>query len=766
MHSFFNDFDDDYRSAPDTSDMAYGQDARLAYQPRLAQWILLIATGAGGMPAYSADGAPDLARLAEITGVAEWADPQSKARDVGAALHQAAKALPAQLVQVGPCIHRSAVQWLAQGAGLDNLEQNILELALALRSFGPLVQAAQMWSTLDYGSLVQGVAVLLYSHPRDVAQALMPQGQLQRSALVTLNSGSALLKPMLQVPRNISARLALIEQPQQLLSHILIPMPQASCQLSDFDYMTPSTQLARSWLMGALHCAQAQGHAGHLLVSGSPGLGKTEWVRALVAEVLASVAQLVLNKDLAHHPVNGLANELAHELVVHDIDGSPMSGNERLDNLRLVLQLKRNSPNTVLIFDEADDVFKSSEDVASLGAGDSDAVSMRNHRASLNRLIEDSPLPVIWIMNRPEVLDPAVLRRFDAVIAFERMPRAVKRALLLSRGVADEYYARLWSQLAPLTPALIDRLAHVQRSAQAAGWPMDVGLSQHWLRQRLTSAQDRQLLGRAGGSGSVGGPGVQTGDGERPVGEPAAWQADQVHASQDLDALVQGIGQWGQARILLHGKPGTGKTAFAHALAEGIDRPLLTKRASDLLSAYVGETEQRIRTAFEEADDDDAVLFIDEVDSLLAQRSQAVRTWEVSQVNELLQHLGEFDGVVVLATNRLDALDPAVIRRMDVRVAFKSLRPEQSQLSFQRLCGQLRLPCPGQALHLISQIMGLTPGDFALVARRWRFSPEAGACAPDLAAEQLARWLREECQFRGQDQPSIGFLADWASSVF
>ena len=88
--------------------------------------------------------------------------------------------------------------------------------------------------------------------------------------------------------------------------------------------------------------------------------------------------------------------------------------------------------------------------------------------------------------------------------------------------------------------------------------------------------------------------------------------------------------------LLLTGPPGTGKTALAAALAERLDRPLLVKRASDLLSKWVGETEARIADAFAEARESGALLLFDEADSLLSDRADARRSWEISQVNELL----------------------------------------------------------------------------------------------------------------------------------
>ncbi len=69
--------------------------------------------------------------------------------------------------------------------------------------------------------------------------------------------------------------------------------------------------------------------------------------------------------------------------------------------------------------------------------------------------------------------------------------------------------------------------------------------------------------------------------------------------------------------LLFHGPPGSGKSALARFIATHLDKEIVFKRASDIFSKYVGDTEQNIREAYEEANSKEAVLIFDEADSLI-----------------------------------------------------------------------------------------------------------------------------------------------------
>ena len=119
--------------------------------------------------------------------------------------------------------------------------------------------------------------------------------------------------------------------------------------------MSIQTELAQRWLKGAIGQVGA-----HLLVTGAPGLGKTEWVRALIAE-------------------EGIA---ARELAVLGDDGDAISGADRVENLRLCMHLLNGRETQVIVFDEADDAFVLDD------KRETYAQSVTNHRAALNRMLE------------------------------------------------------------------------------------------------------------------------------------------------------------------------------------------------------------------------------------------------------------------------------------------------------------------------------------------------------------------------------------------
>ena len=119
--------------------------------------------------------------------------------------------------------------------------------------------------------------------------------------------------------------------------------------------------------------------------------------------------------------------------------------------------------------------------------------------------------------------------------------------------------------------------------------------------------------------------------------------------------------------VLLHGPPGTGKTLMAKAVANEIDAHFQTISGPEIMSKFYGESEEQLREVFEDAEENEpAIIFIDEIDSIATKRGETqgdVERRVVAQLLSLMDGLAERGQVTVIAaTNRIDDIDPALRR--------------------------------------------------------------------------------------------------------
>ena len=117
-----------------------------------------------------------------------------------------------------------------------------------------------------------------------------------------------------------------------------------------------------------------------------------------------------------------------------------------------------------------------------------------------------------------------------------------------------------------------------------------------------------------------------------------------------------------------HGKPGTGKTLAAHAIASKINRPILVASYAQIESMYHGEGPKNVEAIFLAAEQQNALLFIDEADSLLSKRLTNVTQGSEQAINsmrsQLLICLEKFRGVVMFSTNLVENYDKAFETRV------------------------------------------------------------------------------------------------------
>ena len=149
---------------------------------------------------------------------------------------------------------------------------------------------------------------------------------------------------------------------------------------------------------------------------------------------------------------------------------------------------------------------------------------------------------------------------------------------------------------------------------------------------------------------------------------------------------VGGIADYGHGLVaLFHGAPGTGKTFAAEAIAGHLGKPLYQAAMSDLLSRWVGDSEKNLAALFEAAEKDGAIVFLDEVDGLLAARGRGLQQHHDQMVNTLLKLLEQHDGLVIMATNIKGKLDSALSRRLAYQLEFEPPGPKERAALWRRM---------------------------------------------------------------------------------
>ncbi|MCA9662287.1 MAG: ATP-binding protein, partial [Myxococcales bacterium] len=162
---------------------------------------------------------------------------------------------------------------------------------------------------------------------------------------------------------------------------------------------------------------------------------------------------------------------------------------------------------------------------------------------------------------------------------------------------------------------------------------------------------------------------------------PGKQAAQIVELRRAVAALPRAYGAWGLGRALgepglsalFAGPPGTGKTMAAECLAADLGLPLYRIDLSQVVSKYIGETEKNLREVFVAAEARDLVLFFDEADAIFGKRTEvrdAHDRYANLEVSYLLARMERARGLMILATNRKEDLDPAFLRRLRVIIDF------------------------------------------------------------------------------------------------
>ncbi|MGZ9267410.1 MAG: AAA family ATPase, partial [Sulfuricurvum sp.] len=440
---------------------------------------------------------------------------------------------------------------------------------------------------------------------------------------------------------------------------------------------------------------------------GRPGTGKTELVKAIAKEIEMEL----------------------YEVSYADEDDDPIEGTKRLRAYRTAQSLFSKKP-IILMFDEIEDVISAEHD------GMFGMRKRQNNKGWINRILESNAIPTIWITNSVHSMDDAIVRRFDMAIEVPIPPKSKRREIIehYSQSLLSTESIKTIAENENVAPAIITRAAKVMEAIKDQ--TTDASKSFEMLINSTLKAQGLSSINK-------------TIEGNLPD----SYDPSYVNTSLDLKKLLSGIESSNSARLCLYGVPGTGKSAFGKWIARELDKPFLLKKGSDLISMYVGGTEKNIANAFREAKDEGAVLVFDEVDSFLQDRRTAKASWEVTQVNEMLVQMENYEGIFIATTNLMSGLDQASLRRFDLKLEFGYLTSENALRLFEAESKMLGIGEITRSVRSsVESLSRLAPGDFAAVRRQSRF-------APIITADDLFDRLRSEVAIKEEGgEKKMGFL--------
>jgi len=557
---------------------------------------------------------------------------------------------------------------LAQQTGLDALDIEILVL-LVLFKQSPLLKATNFsFGLLNKTGFCHAVAMLLHADHKAVLQRLSFSGRLLNLSLLHLHATKSAFEDKYEFTHEFEEFICDdLKDAEQIMAYFIAPTTDGALTLSDFTHIGEELDYIVPYLRHALATTAV---GSNILLYGAPGTGKTELAKTLAKTLGATLYEV---KTAAEN----------HE---------PLAPTARLESLKAGSHLLQANGKHLLLFDEMEDVMPDS------GWGGEKRVP--RSKVWFNRLLEQNPIPIIWTSNHVSCIDNAYLRRFDIVLEMTA-PSRQQRFNLWQRVCKEPDFQDAWlkqvSTHLPLPPSEIDRIARVVSMAESGD------KSQKHARQ-LISHSYKAATGRTARWPNAS---------NHHVALP--YQLSWLNTDSDIEKIVKALCQHRRGRLCLYGPPGCGKTQLAHYIAQCADMPLISKKASDLISPYVGETEQNIAAAFKEAAADHAVLLIDEADSFFADRVTSRNSWETTRINELLVQLEQCDGIFIAATNRVDHFDHAAKRRFDFKVEFDYLDSKQI---FDLYCQILQEKPMPDALEKLMAMKHLTPGNFAVAKRQ------------------------------------------------
>ena len=558
---------------------------------------------------------------------------------------------------------------LQANLGLNSAERDILRFVAIMYNYEVISNACSLLGDLNNIQATKAISKILNLRFGDVQKAFRKDGIFAKTSIIKLENNVHNLKYKIDVINNnfMCDLFVKCESMDEIFESSIKPCSKTNLTTKNYPHIKEDMKILLSFLKSAISKKQK---GVNVLLYGSAGTGKTE-----LSKVIASELNLKLY-EVAYDDGDRYADEC-----------------QRLRSYCLAQKVLSAGSN-LLMYDEAEDIFNTNNDE-----------KRQYGKAFINRSLETNELPTIWITNNIFDMDEAVVRRFNLAIEIG-IPTEDVRAKIIKKYSENLIDNKLVKKLAKnrfVAPAVVSNASLVVSNLNTK----DKNKAFERVINNTLKAQGYEEIRDYNPRDDL----------------PSSYDPNFVNSDCDLNELMQGIKISKNARICLYGVPGTGKSAYAKFIAKSLKKPIIIKKGSDLLSMFVGGTEKNIALAFKEAKEKHAVLVFDEVDSFLQDRGMATRSWEVTQVNEMLVQMESFDGIFIATTNLIDNLDKACLRRFDLKLEFGYLLPNQALNLFKKECALLKVKFDENVAKKVSNLGLLAPGDFASVRRQAKFRP-------------------------------------------
>jgi transitional endoplasmic reticulum ATPase len=462
----------------------------------------------------------------------------------------------------------------------------------------------------------------------------------------------------------------------------------------------------------------------NVLLYGPPGTGKTSYAY-------------------------GIAKKLGLACYQLDVQGKESPSSRRVAITASVNMISE-TDNALLIADDCDSILNTKNSWSLSGE--------TPDKPWIHEILEKPGIRMIWIVNSVENIEESVARRFCFSLGFKPFNRRQRIQLwknIVQKHKVDQFLSdsevEYLSNRFEVSPGLIDQA--VRKVAESKNH-CDEDLKE----SVILTLESHVRLGRGGNITRNWNFNHEdfTLDGLNLSGTNPHILLEELTIFNEFSKKPNPHGPVSMS-LLFHGPPGSGKSELARFIADHLDKEIVFKRASDIFSKWVGDTEKNICEAYEEANSKEAVLIFDEADSLIFNRDRAEHSWELSFTNEFLTWMESFEGIQIFTTNRLKDLDNASLRRFNHKIEFGYLKPDGNVIFYEKLIAPLgRGPFDPNIAKALKGLTGLTPGDFKVVRDMFAFRNKK-----DITHNLLLKALKEEAKLKDchAGVKNIGFLS-------